>query len=196
VSGTASSKNAPAARHPVLANPVDTGLVVIDVQERFARAIPGFDRIVRTIAALIRGFGQYSLPIVVTEQYPRGLGHTVPRIAECLQAPERVEKITFSAMQEPRFADRVEALGAGSFVVCGIEAHVCVHQTVCDMLHAGYRIWVPWDAVGSRDPRNRILAMGRMAQAGAIPTSAEMLLFEMAGRAGTDSFKNIQSWLR
>ena len=99
-------------------------------------------------------------------------------------------------MQVQEFADKIKTLGVASFVVCGIETHICVHQTVCDMLHAGYRIWVPWDAVGSRDPKNRDVALGRMEKAGAILSSTEMFLFEMAMRAGTESFKKIQGWIK
>jgi nicotinamidase-related amidase len=82
------------------------------------------------------------------------------------------------------------------YVVCGIEAHICVHQTVCDMLHKKYRVWVPVDAVGARIELNRSLAMNRMEKAGAIPTSTEMILFEMLVRSGSDSFKKIQSWIK
>jgi len=183
-------------RHPVLAMPENAGLVVIDVQEKFAAAIPFFDGIVKNVVALIKGFQEFNLPILLTEQYPKGLGKTVREIADCLPAPDVIEKTTFSSMQTPEFADGISALGHKDFVVCGIEAHVCVHQTVCDMLFKGYRVWVPWDATGSREPRNRDLAMGRMEKAGAIPTSTEMHLFEMAQRAGTDSFKKIQGWIK
>ena len=183
-------------RHPLLAMPENTGLVVVDVQERFAPTIPGFDGMVKNIAALIKGFQEFNLPIVLTEQYPKGLGRTVGEIAECFQLPDVVEKMTFSSLQTPMFVDRLTGLGFKDFVVCGIEAHICVHQTVFDMLCNGYRVWVPWDATGSREPRNRDLAMGRMEKAGAIPTSTEMHLFEMAQRAGTDSFKKIQSWIK
>ncbi|MBN2320421.1 MAG: hydrolase [Acidobacteria bacterium] len=183
-------------RHPLLATPENIGLVVVDVQEKFAPAIPGFDGIVKNVVALIKGFLEFRLPVVLTEQYPKGLGKTVREIADCLTSPDVVEKTTFSSMQAPAFADRIAGLGFKDFVVCGLEAHICVHQTVSDMLFNGYRVWVPWDATGSRDPKNRDLAMGRMEKAGAIPTSTEMHLFEMARRAGTDSFRKIQSWIK
>ncbi len=191
-----SGANEDKMRHPVLAMPENTGLVIIDVQERFAPAIPGFDGIVKNIVALIKGFQEFGLPVLLTEQYPKGLGKTVRGIADCFPARDVVEKTTFSSMQTQAFADRIKSLGFNDFVVCGIESHVCVHQTVCDMLFKGYRVWVPWDATGSREPRNRDLAMGRMEKAGAIPTSTEMHLFEMAQRSGTDSFKKIQSWIK
>ena len=183
-------------RHPVLAMPENTGLVVIDVQEKFVPAIPGFDGIVKNVVALVKGFQEFGLPVLLTEQYPKGLGKTVREITECLSNLNIVEKTTFSSMQTQKFIDRIAALGFKDFVVCGIEAHVCVHQTVCDMLFNGYRVWVPWDATGSREPGNRDLAMRRMEKAGAIPTSTEMHLFEMIQRAGTDSFKKIQGFIK
>jgi nicotinamidase-related amidase len=194
-----SPKNNGPVRHPVLANPENIGLVVVDVQEKFTPVLPEFDRIVKSIVALVRGFQEFGLPVIRTEQYPAGLGKTVPAISDCFQeagASGAVEKMTFSAMQVREFTDSIKAMGVESFVVCGIETHICVHQTVCDMLHAGYRIWVPWDAVGSRDPKNRDVALGRMEKAGAILSSTEMLLFEMAMRAGTESFKKIQGWIK
>jgi nicotinamidase-related amidase len=190
------SGNKEITRHPILARPEHIGLVVVDVQEKFAPAIPGFEAVVRNIVALVKGFQEFRLPAVVTEQYPRGLGKTVAHIADCFAAPDAIEKMSFSAMQDPAFSDRLAALGIEAFVVCGIETHICVYQTVLDMLHNGYRVWVPWDAVASRDPQNRSLAMGRMEKAGAIPTSTEMFLFEMAARAGTESFKKIQGWIK
>lgn len=186
-------------RHPILANPENVGLVVVDVQEKFATAIPGFEEMVRNITTLIKGFQEFNLPVVVTEQYPKGLGRTVSTISDCLlpsDGSNAIEKMTFSAMQTPRFIDRIAAIGVKSFVVCGIETHICVHQTVSDLIHFGYGVWVPWDAVGSRNPRNREIAIERMEKAGAIPTSTEMILFEMAMRAGTESFKKIQGWIK
>ena len=191
-----SSENEGAKRHPLLAMTEGAGLVIVDVQEKFAPVIPGFDGIVKNVVALIKGFQEFDLPVLLTEQYPKGLGKTVQGIAECFSAPDVVEKTTFSSMQTEEFADRIAGLGFKDFVVCGIEAHVCVHQTVCDMLFSGYRVWVPWDATGSREPKNRDLAMRRMEKAGAIPTSTEMHLFEMIRRAGTECFKKIQPWIK
>ena len=183
-------------RHPMLANPEGLGLVVVDVQEKFAPVIPDFGDIVKSIVALVKGFQEFGLPVIVTEQYPGGLGKTVAQISDCFAALDPVEKTSFSAMQDKGFTNRLEETEADAFIVCGIEAHICVHQTVCDMIHKGYRVWIPWDAVGSREPRNRSLAIGRMEKAGALPTSVEMFLFEMTMNAGTDSFKKIQALIK
>ena len=180
----------------MLANPAGIGLVVVDVQERFAPVIPEFESVVQNIVALVKGFQEFNLPVVLTEQYPKGLGKTVPAISGCFSAFDPIEKLAFSAVQDSGFTARIGHLGIHAFVVCGLETHICVHQTVCDLLHGGYRVWVPFDAVGSRKPQNRSLALGRMEKAGAIPTSTEMLLFEMTMRAGTESFKKIQNLIK
>jgi nicotinamidase-related amidase len=185
-----------AQRHPLLAGPQEIGLVIVDAQEKFARVIPDFDRVVKNIAALAKGFQIFQLPVFATEQYPEGLGRTVKEISECIPGFTVVEKLTFSSLQAEEFSVRLCASGIRKLAVCGVEAHVCVHQTVHDLLHHGYAVWVPQDAVGSRDPKNRDLALRRMENAGAIPTSTEMLLFEMAMQAGTETFKQIQKLIR
>ena len=190
------SESGAGARHPILAGPEGIALVVVDVQEKFAPIIPEFETLVKNVVALVKGFQEFSLPVLLTEQYPKGLGKTVAAISGCFSAFNPVEKMTFSAMQDEGFAGRIARSGMRAFVVCGLETHICVHQTVCDMLYRGYQVWVPFDAVGSRNPQNRSLAMGRMEKAGATPTSTEMLLFEMAVRAGTESFKKIQNLIK
>jgi nicotinamidase-related amidase len=165
-----------------------TALVVVDVQEAFRRAIDGFDAVVRNTSILVQGARTLGLPIVVTEQYPRGLGETVPEIAEHLQGVRRLEKVVFSAAAADGFdlEDRDQAL------VCGIEAHVCVSQTVHDLLAQGLEVQVATDAVSSRTAANRTIGVAKMERAGATPTSTETALFELLGRAGTDEFKAIQ----
>lgn len=196
MSGNQTTDSGPGTRHPLLANPSAIGLVVVDVQEKFAPIIPGFETVVRNIVALVKGFQEFSLPVILTEQYPKGLGKTVQAISDCFRPFIPIEKMTFSAMQDEAFADRIGRLRIDAFAVCGLESHICVHQTVCDMLYKKYRVYIPFDAVGSRNPQNRSLALGRMEKAGAVPTSTEMLLFEMAMRAGTERFKKIQNLIK
>ena len=131
-------------------------LVVVDVQEAFRKAIPDFDGGRRGAATLVRGAAAMDVPIVVTEQYPKGLGATVPEVAEHL--PEGVEplaKVRFSAAE----ADGFDLGGRDQALVCGIEAHVCVNQTVLDLLDGGIEVHVATDAVGSRSPANRELGL-------------------------------------
>jgi nicotinamidase-related amidase len=165
-------------------------LVVIDVQEAFRRAIPAFEEVARGTAALIRGSEAVDIPIVVTEQYPKGLGSTVPEVAEHLPAGvEPVQKVCFSAPE----ADGFDLQGRDQALVCGIEAHVCVNQTVLDLLDEGVDVHVAIDAVGSRFDENKDVGIEKARRAGAVITSVETALFELVGRAGTDEFKRIQS---
>jgi nicotinamidase-related amidase len=170
-------------------DPRRAALVVIDVQEGFRKAVPGFDQVAAAARALITGARAVELPILVTEQYPKGLGHTVPAIAEALPDQVRpLEKVCFSAPE----ADGFELAGRDQAVVCGIEAHVCVNQTTLDLLADGIEVQVVADAVGSRSAENRAIGLERMERAGAVITSVETALFELVGRAGTDEFKRVQ----
>lgn len=164
-------------------------LVVIDVQEAFRKAVPSFDDVARGTAALIRGAEAVDVPIVVTEQYPKGLGHTVPEVAEHLpDAVEPIEKVCFSAPE----AEGFDLGGREQAVVCGIEAHVCVNQTVLDLVDDGIEVHVALDAVGSRFAESKGVGIEKARRAGAIITNVETALFELVGRAGTDEFKKIQ----
>jgi nicotinamidase-related amidase len=164
-------------------------LVVVDVQEGFRKAIPDFERVAKATATLIQGAETIGIPVVITEQYPKGLGETVPEVSEYLPdgiAP--IEKVVFSAAEAEGFdlSDRDQAL------VCGIETHVCVNQTVGDLLEDGKEVQVVEDAVGSRTEENRRIGLHKMEREGATLTSVETALFELLGRAGTDEFKTVQ----
>jgi nicotinamidase-related amidase len=164
-------------------------LVVIDIQEAFRKAVPSFDDVARGAAALVRGAEAVDVPIVVTEQYPTGLGRTVPEVADQLpEGLEPIEKVCFSASE----ADGFDLAGRDQALVCGLEAHVCVNQTVLDLLEAGTEVQVAEDAVGSRTEENKRVGLHKMERAGATLTSVETALFELLGRAGTDEFKTVQ----
>lgn len=166
-----------------------SALVVIDVQEGFRKAIPDFEALAAATATMVRGAATLGLPIVVTEQYPKGLGATVPEVAEHLpDGVRRLPKTVFSAAE----ADGFDLLGRERAIVCGIEAHVCVNQTVLSLLAGGVEVHVVADAVGSRSAANRELGLARAERAGAWLTSVEMALFELLGAAGGDEFKAVQ----
>lgn len=165
-----------------------TALVVIDVQEAFAKAVEGFDEIAAQTAILAQGAQVLGLPVLVTEQYPRGLGDTVPKVREVLGETPRIAKTAFSAAR----AEGFDLAGRDQALVCGIETHVCVNQTVHDLLAGGVEVHVAVDAVGSRTAANRELGLRKMEESGAILTSVETALFELLGAAGTDEFKTIQ----
>ena len=170
-------------------DPERAALVVVDVQEAFRKAVPGFEQIARATGTLISGAEALGVPVVITEQYPKGLGETVPEVAEQLpDGSEPLEKLAFSAAE----ADGFSLDGRDQVLVCGIETHVCVNQTVLDLLGSGSEVHVAEDAVGSRFADSKRIGLHKMEQAGAVLTSVETALFELVRRAGTEEFKAVQ----
>ncbi len=160
-------------------------LVVIDVQEGF-RPYPVFAGVAEACAKLVQAARILELPTLVSEQYPKGLGHTAPEVG--LQDERPIEKTVFSAAR----AEGFDLAGAEQAIVCGIEAHVCVSQTVHDLLADGIEVHVPADAVGSRHDIDYQRGLERMERAGAVVSTVEAALFELLERAGTPEFKAVQ----
>ncbi|HTR88752.1 MAG TPA: isochorismatase family protein [Solirubrobacteraceae bacterium] len=160
-------------------------LVVIDVQEGF-RPYASFQAVALATAKLLRGARTLGLPRIVSEQYPRGLGATAPEVG--LEDERPIEKTVFSAAR----AEGFELQGREQAIVCGIETHVCVSQTVHDLLDRGVQVHVPADAVGSRHQIDHERALQRLERAGAVVTTVEAALFELLKRAGTPEFKTVQ----
>lgn len=169
-------------------DPKRAALVVVDVQEGFRKAVPGFDRIAAATSTLVRGANAIGIPVVATEQYPKGLGHTTGEVAEHLSGDAPIEKVCFSAAE----AEGFDLAGRDQALVCGIETHVCVNQTALDLLGRGVEVHVAEDAVGSRFDDAKRIGLEKMERAGAVRTSVETALFELLGRAGTDEFKQVQ----
>lgn len=167
-------------------------LVIVDVQEAFRPAVRDFDDVVDSTTKLIQGARALGVPVVVTEQYPRGLGATVAEVAEHLDGVEAIEKTCFSAAR----ADGFDLDGRDQALVCGIEAHVCVSQTAHDLLERGVEVHVARDAVTSRTEENREVGLHKMERSGAIVTSVEAALFELLGAAGSEEFKQVQRLIR
>jgi nicotinamidase-related amidase len=167
----------------------DTGLLVIDVQEKLVPLIVHADRLVRNIAFLIDGARLLGLPVQATEQYPRGLGHTVPSLAERL--PERPDKVAFSSCACPSVLETFRREARPKIVLAGIETHVCVLNTALDLLALDFRVYLAVDAVGSRYVIDHDTALRRLQQAGAILTTVEGCVFEWAGGAQNPRFKEI-----
>ena len=168
-------------------------LVVVDIQEAFRKAVPSFDAVAESAATLVQGAEAMGIPIVVTEQYPKGLGHTVPEVAEHLpDGLKPLEKVRFSAAE----AEGFDLNGRDQVLVCGIETHVCVNQTVLDLLDRGIEVEVVGDAVGSRTDENRELGLHKAEYAGAVLTSVEMALFELLGGSDAAEFKQVQALVK
>lgn len=160
-------------------------LVVVDVQEGF-RSYASFAGVADGCAKLVRAARILDVPSIVSEQYPKGLGHTAPEVH--LNDEPRIEKTVFSAAR----ADGFELAGRTQAIVCGIETHVCVSQTVHDLLDRGVEVHVPADAVGSRHQLDYERGLERLERAGAVVSTVESVLFELLERAGTPEFKAIQ----
>jgi nicotinamidase-related amidase len=167
-------------------------LVVVDVQEAFRPAVLDFDRVARNVALLVQGARVLELPVLVTEQYPKGLGRTVPEVARHLDSVEPIEKLCFSAAESGPFSAALGNSGREQVLICGIESHVCVSQTADDLLAGGREVHVARDAVSSRTAENRELGLHKMEHSGAVLTSVETALFELLRAAGTPEFKEIQ----
>ena len=168
-------------------------LVVVDVQEAFRPAVLGFERVAHNTAVLVQGARALGVPVIATEQYPRGLGSTVPEVADHLDgALGPLEKTVFSAAA----ADGFDLGGREQALLCGIEAHVCVSQTAHDLLDRGLEVHVARDAVGSRTEENAELGLHKMEGAGAVLTSVETALFELLGAAGSEEFKVVQGLVK
>jgi isochorismate hydrolase len=166
----------------------DVVLAVIDVQEKLLPVINDREKMLDNIVKLLRFAKVVGLPVLLTEQ--ENLGPTVARIREELGDLAPITKIEFDACKRPQFVQRLEELGRHSILVTGIEAHICIAQTVLHLLPR-FRVHVIGDAVASRVPENRHIALERMRQSGAVVSSTEMAMYELLERAGTDEFRQI-----
>jgi nicotinamidase-related amidase len=173
-----------------------TALVVIDFQEKLLPAIHDGDDLVAPTVKLMRFAQQLALPILCTEQYPKGLGSTVAEIGRALDGVVPLAKTEFGCMANGPFAEALGGTGRKQVLVTGIEAHVCVMQTVLRALDEGYEVFVVQDAVGSRRVADREAGLARMARAGAELVTAEMAMFEILGKAGTAEFKSVLPLLK
>ncbi len=180
-----------------------TFLVIIDVQERLLPAIYNKDQVVENSVKLIKLAETLKLPVVVTEQYPKGLGNTVKEIEKALNSDldfrGKIEKITFSCVREPKFTDTLAELkkqGYDEPLICGIEAHICVYQTVMDLLERGYTVHLASDAIGSRREENHMQILNLLLAAGANVKPTETIIFELLVASGTLEFKNMLPYLK
>lgn len=178
-------------------------LFVVDLQERLVPAMPEEigARVVKNTLILVEAAARLGLPIVVSQQYPKGLGATVQPLADALaSAPpdnvHRFDKLEFSAAASPAFAALAPKLGRDQWILTGMEAHVCVYQTARDLAARGHTVHVVRDAVSSRVKSNWRTGLDLIERAGAIPTSTEVCVFDLLGRAGTDEFKALSKVIK
>ena len=185
--------------HPMSLPRQHTAMVVIDVQERLFPAMDADHReeVMRNIKVLTTAAHRLRVPLFATEQYPKGLGHTLQEVVDTLGPDvEPIEKVAFSCCAVGAFRSRLEATGARNIVLVGIEAHVTVLMSALDLLAAGYSVHVVADAVTSRTQANWRLAMDQLRQAGAVVTTTETVLFQLLGQGDTEEFRELARLIR
>ncbi|MBD3388058.1 MAG: isochorismatase family protein [Candidatus Altiarchaeales archaeon] len=173
----------------------NTVLVVVDMQEKFKPVIRGWDGVVDNVVKLVKGFKVLGVPVVHTEQYPKGLGRTVPKLSGELDG-DPIEKLHFSCFGDDGFCQRLGELQRENIVLCGIEAHVCLLKTTLDALDRGYSVHYVLDGTSSRRPLDKEVAVERVIQAGAYTVTSEMVLFQLLDRSGTEEFTEISKLVK
>jgi nicotinamidase-related amidase len=165
-------------------------LAIVDIQPRLAAAIPRSEQVIARTGILLRAAARLAVPVLVSEQYPEGLGSTDARL-RLPRGAAVVAKTSFSALGEPAFRTAFEGTRRSQVVLCGMETHVCVLQTALELCEAGHQVFVVADAVGSRRDECRTLGLARMRDRGIDIVDSEMVVFEWAERAGTDQFREL-----
>ena len=169
----------------------NSALVLVDVQGKLANAMHNREAFLDSIIRLVKGAQVFELPILWTEQYPAGLGPTMPEIAELLSDQNPVSKLSFSCCGNAEFMETLKALRRKNMLVAGIEAHVCVYLTAADLVNLKYNVQVVADAVTSRTPENKHIGLEKCKQSGAGLTGTETVLFELLKVAEGEKFKEI-----
>jgi nicotinamidase-related amidase len=182
-------------RAPLRLRSSESAVLLVDVQEKLTPKILGIGALLERCGTLIRGATILKVPVIATEQYPRGLGPTLPELAGLLAEPI-LDKTSFSCCGDPRLLDRLSSLGVRRIVLAGIETHVCALQTALDLLAAGFIVHVAVDAVSSRFRVDRDAGLTRLQQAGCVVTTVESALFEWADDATHPGFKALSALIR
>lgn len=183
--------------HSAILNPQKTALAVIDFQEAFRMVVPEFPQIAAHIWMAVRGFLILNLPILITEQYPKGLGRTAEEILMALPVDfEVIEKSAFSSCGAVSFVEKLKSGGISQVLLCGLETHICVNQTAHDLLNEGFQVHLLTDAVGSRNDCDKQTAIAKMQLNGVIPACVEMSLFELLRDSKHEQFKEIQNLIK
>lgn len=175
----------------MLIRATDSALIVIDMQERLVPAMQAPARTIRNTRLLLAAAREMEVPVLMTEQYSQGLGHTVPEVAQAAAGAPVFEKMHFASMDDPDFARAFRALGRRQAVIAGMEAHICVVQTAASLMEEDYEVFVVSDATASRTLDSERACVERLNALGAGIVTTEMAVFEWLGRAGTPAFKRL-----
>ncbi|MEG0156920.1 MAG: hydrolase [Anaerovoracaceae bacterium] len=174
----------------------NTAVIAIDFQERLMPAMRDEEELCASVVKMVKGARVMNVPILVTQQYTRGLGDTIEPIKEALGEFSPIEKTSFSAFGAEEFVAELEKTGAKTVILFGIEAHICVQQTALDLIERGYDVFVATDCCSSRKKHDKKTAFQRMAQSGAVLTTVEAVLFEFVGGAKEEGFKQISAIIK
>ncbi|MFR6257404.1 MAG: hydrolase [Anaerovoracaceae bacterium] len=171
----------------------DTVLVVVDLQERLMPAMSGREMLEQKAAKLIKGAKVFDLPMIITQQYTKGIGPTAEVIAEAIGDFQHVEKTSFSCMRNAEFVEKLKAFGKKNVIICGVEAHICVLQTTLQLMEEGYNVYLAVDCIASRDEDDKLWGITRMGEAGAVITTYESVLYELLQDSKAEGFKEISA---
>ena len=172
-------------------NREDTLAVFIDFQEKLMPAMHHKEDLQDKVCRLAKGLGVLGIPHIVTQQYTKGIGETIPEVAEAIGEFEAIDKTTFSCMSHVDFINQLEIAARKNIIVCGIESHICVQQTVEQLLEEGYNVYIPVDCISSRSQNDFLWAAERMEKAGAIMTTYESILYELLKDSKAEGFREI-----
>ncbi len=172
-------------------NREDTLAVFIDFQEKLMPAMHHKEELQDKVCRLAKGLGVLGIPHIVTQQYTKGIGETIPEVAEAIGEFEAIDKTTFSCMSHVDFINQLEIAARKNIIVCGIESHICVQQTVEQLLEEGYNVYIPVDCISSRSQNDFLWAAERMEKAGAIMTTYESILYELLKDSKAEGFREI-----
>jgi len=178
-------------RHHQILRREEALLVVVDFQQKLLAAFKEPEGFLQNCIKFIKFANILGLPIVWTEQYPKGLGPTVDEVKADISHLQPIEKLTFSCFGEPRFVEALSRQPSKQLMVCGIETHICVAQTVLDGIECGYQVHVIDDACGSRIERDHVAGLRKMEGAGAVLTCTEMAIYEILARSDAEEFRKI-----
>ena len=183
--------------HPRTLDRSDSLLVVIDVQEGYRGLTVAHARMQKGVQTLIQAAVLFGIPMIATEQYPKGIGHLVPEVAGLLpEGTPLIEKMSMSCCGQPAFVDEVRRSDRHQVVVCGIEAHACINQTVHDLLDTGYQVHLPYDAISSRFEHDYRIGWDKMIGSGAVPSTVEMACLEWVRTASSPEFKQLHRLIK
>lgn len=168
-----------------------TLFVAVDFQEKLMPVMAGKEVLENKVCRLAEGMKALGIPHIVTQQYTKGIGKTVPSIAEAIGKFTPIDKTTFSCMNNKEFAAQLKETDRDTVVICGIEAHICLQQTVLQLLSKDYRVYVPVDCISSRSAEDKMYAIARMSEAGAVMTTYEAVLYELLEDSRAPEFKAI-----